>query len=531
MKQFLLTVREKTWKDLYLPLLVFLLVFTIDKILLKFAGIALLYLLHPDFKFRSNLRKIPLFYLLLLALEVLKFLLLNRDFSWGHTVSFLLGCVFWAISFLSLHQLRTIVDEVDKERIYRTLTVFFLINVGLSAWNLLLAMYHSGSLNPFALEDRNYGNSTGDLIKGLFLGPSYLNMMISSFFLFFYLYRGKIGLAFIALFVILLTSCNFGNIILVTVLIACLIFGKNRRIRLSTAGFLAVVAGFYLLITPHNLEYLRDSIFVPKKQQQELIAYEKKAIADEKAHPAENTTATTAKTGENVQGKTGKSPAAAQTAKAQTARAPLESEAAKKPGYSAADVDALLAQPTTNIPDTQVTLTGKAGKLQSFKQTAQYLRSGVKPFLFGAGMGNFSSFLALRMAGVNKEEGSRLFTYLPSYTAPTFRANHYRIFQAIYGLPTEFHSAKHFPNSFLNQLFGEYGLVGALLFLLTYVLFFFKRWRQLTYGRYLLFLLGGYLLFDYLFEYLSVVTVFELLMFCDIHRAESAGLPPQPGQS
>ena len=54
MSNLLLTVREKVRKELFLPLLLFLLVFTIDKIVLKFAGIALLYLLHPDFHFRKN---------------------------------------------------------------------------------------------------------------------------------------------------------------------------------------------------------------------------------------------------------------------------------------------------------------------------------------------------------------------------------------------------------------------------------------------------------------------------------------------
>ena len=513
MKQFLLIVRGKTGKGLYLPLLLFLLVFTVDKIVLKFAGIALLYLLHPDFDFRKNLRKIPLFYLLLLALEVLKFLLLNRDFSAGHTVSFLLGSLFWIISFLSLNQLRSIIDEIDRERIYQTMTVFFLINAAISLSNLALAIYHSGSLNPYSLEVSEFGNSTGDLIKGLFMGPSYLNMMISSFFLFFYLYKGKTGLALLALVVALLTTCNFGNIILIAVLLGCIVFTRTPRMRLSLSGFVVVFAVFYLAISPNNLRYLKNSIFTPKKQQQELIAYQKKAIAEEETHPQGTTRA-------------GVAPKQRVLAKGAS-----NSETGEKSAYSPADVDKLLSQPATDIADSQLTLTGSIGKVQSFKQTANYLKSGVKPLLFGAGIGNFSSFLALRMAGVNKEEGSRLFNYLPSYTAPSFRENHYRIFEAIYQLPREFHSVKHFPNSFVNQLFGEYGLIGAILFLLTYVLFFVKRWKQLTYGRYLLFLLGGYLLFDYLFEYLSVVMVFELLMFYDIHQAETAGVSRQPGKS
>jgi len=481
MNKHLLFVRDKVREYLFLPLLLFLIVFTIDKIVLKLVGIALIYVLHPDFHFRKNLRRMPLFYLYILALEILKFFLFNRDFGQGHVISFLLGSAFWIVSFLALHQIRTIVDTVDREKVYRTVTVFFLVNAAISLLNLILTMYRAHSLNPYLMNDTLFGTSTGDQIKGLFMGPSYINMMISAFFIFFFLYREKYGLSLLALVVSMLTTSNFGNLIVIPILVTCLIFCKKRKMRLYIAGFMALFLVFYTLIAPSNYRYVRDSIFVPKKKQQELIAYEKKAIIME------------------------------------------EKKEARKLGYSAANVDALLAQQAVAVPDSEVALTGKSGKLQSFKETAHYIVSGPKPFFLGAGMGCFSSFLAMRMSGVNKEEGSRLFTYLPTYVAPDFRANHYKLFRAVYSLPREFHSAKHFPNSFLNQLFGEYGFVGALLFLLTYVLFFLKHFRKLTYGRYLLLLAGGFLMFDYLFEYLSVMPVFELLMLCDIHRAETAG--------
>ncbi|HEV3414412.1 MAG TPA: hypothetical protein VG101_18155 [Puia sp.] len=481
--------KEFVLKEMYLPLFLFLLVFTIDKITLKFAGIALLYLLHPDFNFRSDVRKVPLFYPLLLLLEVLKFLLLNRDFSAGHTISFLLGALFWIISFLSLHQMRSIVDQVKAERIDRTLTVFFLINAAISLLQLLMAMYSSGTINPYNFKTTNFGNSTGDLIKGIFLGPSYLNMMISSFFLFFFLVRQNYRLALAAFLVILLTTSNLCNMILLPVLVAFLIFSRRKKARVWAAGFLALFAAFYLLVTPSNLKYIRSSILVPKKQQEEMIAYEKKALLLQRKR---RSTIGMADSGSDV------------------------------PAYSAANVDALIGYPMDSIPDSAIMLTGKPGKLQSFKQTLSYITSGPRPLLFGAGMGGFSSFLALRMSDADREEGSRLFKYLPTYMAPPFMQNHYRIYKALYSLPREFHSVKHFPNSFLDQLFGEYGLVGVALFLLTYAWFFISRFRQLSYGRYLLFLLGGYLVIDYLFEYLSVVSVFELLIFCDLRRAKEA---------
>jgi len=490
MKRLLLNIRDIAGKDLYIPLLFFLLIFTIDKIVLKFAGIALLFLLHPDFKFRRNIGRIPLFYMLLLMLEVVKFLLMNRDFSNGHTVTFLVGSLFWIISFLALHSFRSIAAEIGEARMFNTLRAFFLINAGISFLNILMAMIRSGSLNPYLMADTNFGNSTGDLIKGLFLGPSYINMMINSFFIFYFLYKDKTLMAFVAMIVALLTTTNFANLILIPVLIACFFFNKQRKVRFSIAAFCLLFVIFYAFASPNNFRYLRDSLFATKKQQQELIAYEKKAMIEE-------------------------------------IKDSLESKMKAKPAspgndltYSSARVNDMLKADHSVIADSQVALIGKFGKVQSFKETGRYLLTSPGAFTFGAGMGCFSSFLALRMSGVNKEEGSRLFTYLPPYISPEFRKNHYQLFKTIYSLPREFHSAKHFPNSFVNQLFGEYGLAGALLFLFTYVLFFAKHFRRLTYGKYLLFLLGGFLLFDYLFEYLSVVSVFELLMLCDLRNVK-----------
>jgi len=57
------------------------------------------------------------------------------------------------MSFLCLHQFRSVIDESDEKKIGNTLKVFFLVNCAISFLNLLLAIYHSGSLNPYALSD------------------------------------------------------------------------------------------------------------------------------------------------------------------------------------------------------------------------------------------------------------------------------------------------------------------------------------------------------------------------------------------
>lgn len=44
----------------------------------------------------------------------------------------------------------------------------------------------------------------------------------------------------------------------------------------------------------------------------------------------------------------------------------------------------------------------------------------------------------------------------------------------------------NFPNSVLNQLIGEYGLIGFLLFIIFYLFYFLKRYKELSYGLILL---------------------------------------------
>lgn len=160
-------------------------------------------------------------------------------------------------------------------------------------------------------------------------------------------------------------------------------------------------------------------------------------------------------------------------------------------------------------------------KVISLVETWQYATAAPKNALIGAGMGGFSSQLAVRTSGLEGPSGSRLFKRLPQYNSPDFRDNHYRIFEAIYQLPPEYHSIRHFPGSTLNQLLGEYGFVGVLIFIFFYLWYFLKRHRQLRYTIVLLVMMCGFLMFDYLFEYLSVMVYFELFFLLDTQREKT----------
>ncbi|HWB91749.1 MAG TPA: hypothetical protein VG605_07855, partial [Puia sp.] len=158
----------------------------------------------------------------------------------------------------------------------------------------------------------------------------------------------------------------------------------------------------------------------------------------------------------------------------------------------------------------------KPGKLISFVQTCYYLRMTPKHLLFGAGIGNFSSKLAFRVAGTGVQ-GHYPKKY--TYVSPEFKYNHLKTYLTYANMDASRHSVLNFPFSVYNQVLGEYGLIGLFLFLLTYLGFFVRRYKSLTYGRYMLMALMLFFFMEYWFELYSLVVIFELFMFLDLRES------------
>jgi len=74
----------------------------------------------------------------------------------------------------------------------------------------------------------------------------------------------------------------------------------------------------------------------------------------------------------------------------------------------------------------------------------------------------------------------------------------------------------NYPFSVYNQVLGEYGLIGVLLFVLFYLGFFLKRYKKITYGRYMIILLFCFFFMEYWFEMFSLIVLFELYLFLNI---------------
>jgi hypothetical protein len=164
----------------------------------------------------------------------------------------------------------------------------------------------------------------------------------------------------------------------------------------------------------------------------------------------------------------------------------------------------------TPIVDTKNRL---PGKLLALQQTYDLFKSGPKKILTGTGMGNFSSKLAFKTIslGIAGSYPKRL-----TYLDPGFEKNHLALYLSFFTGQERYHSIINSPNSVYDQVISEYGLIGLVALLFLYFGFFLKHYKLLSYGIPLLIIVSGLFFLDYWFEQLSVIFIFELMLFLNI---------------
>lgn len=155
--------------------------------------------------------------------------------------------------------------------------------------------------------------------------------------------------------------------------------------------------------------------------------------------------------------------------------------------------------------------TDPARKVISYQQTLENWVSSPKSFLFGEGGGKFSSRSAFLTGGDYAD-------WFPKdwvYKSQKFKDNHFQLWNARI-LSKPFKDGTHNqPFSFYNQIIGEFGVMGLLLFAL-YLFYYLKKWRTLTYGKLILPFILGIFIYDYWFDYFSVIIFLELFINLNI---------------
>lgn len=457
-------------------LLLILVMVTQHSFAIKFASIFLALILGIGSFKKFDRKAIPLFYLLIIITEILKFAFFNPSYSVPHAAQFAVGMVYW-ISALALCWL-IYYHVKESGNVKGSLQVIAVLNFAFSLWQIVHICFIEGVWNPYNTGHRHpYGVSSGDLINGLFHGVHLTNAFVSLMLCFYFMYHKQVVFLLLCLGSLLLTGNNYATLVLGLGSFIMFFTAPDKGRRMQILMAFVITVGFYFLITPLNAEYMIEKV----------------------AHVS-----ATLPNSSKVQ---------------------QEEEASSKSDF----VEVAIAD-TLNPYDTQESavvrvragsdsaynFVSQSGKARSYFMTRKLLFSSPGHFLFGTGMGGFSSKLAFNSSGVM--EGSSLGKVLPRYETAEFKKNHKSLYVFLKHQHIMFHSESNRPFSVYNQLLGEYGFVGFIFFLVFYLWFFIRRMNWRTYALPVLISLLFVFNIDYLFEGLSVVLFFETLMFADWHE-------------
>jgi hypothetical protein len=510
-------------------LLVFLILIMDVKLTVKGLALIFIFLTQPNFKFGFDIKnsRLPLFYLIVICVALFDFIL-YRDFSSNYLLVALTGIMIWVACILAVHQIRLLVDRADIEILHNTIAVFFILNIFCSLVNLSTILFEIGLRNPYLYQGQfqKYFINTGDFIKGISFDTSTTNAVINSFGVIYFLFRKKYALVLTSMITLILTASNFGNICLAFILITVFVFKSNRDQKSVIVISIILMIIFYSQISPQNNTYLTETVnkFVLHKKDdspspENLIPIrlrpdslltdesrkEKLAVlyldSLERIRLA-NLDAESKKAEEKL------------TVRMEIPKEPIHTHSFQWARDTTSFQRRLLTFIRSRYAYTDIDVPeGSSGKSLAFRQSYSFLKDHRNKILSGDGIGNFSSKLAYKATGLKMAGG---FPPDLTYLNNDFLYNHFRLYTYFSLKPAESHSIIHSPASVYDQLLTEYGLIGLVAFTIYYIGFFGRQWKTLTYGLPIIAILLSFFLVDYWFEQLSIVILFEFLMFLDM---------------
>ncbi len=507
------SVPQKTFNNLTqrilsvsLPLLLFLTGIIYVKLYLKLAAVVLYagYLLYNRYSFPVKAGRPLLFYLLIIPAGLLASLLNDPPADPGYWRGCAIGTMKWLVAAAAFYLLTITVKHTERTRIVSTLKAFFLLNTLVSFFDLAMAMIKTQSWMPYWLYDTyGYGISTGDLIYGISRDSSITNAALNLAGILFFMFRKELGWVMLCLLTAALCTSNFSMLLLFVCLATVIILIRDRKVKLY-AGITALAAIIiYGFLSMQNVSYANKTInqelagmssgkkggwSVPKPQLGATHNVQAENEDTEKQFhiPGTNMVITDLRRMHSYI-------LASNPTRIDTGLARL----AVREWYGASYDSSLLAA------------SGMPGKLYALLQTGDYMTSGIRPFLLGAGMGNFASNLAVKMTGLGIY-GNYPVNYL--YVHHDFLVYQLYIWVYVYAHTSEFHSVTQLPGNVYSQLGGEYGLIGLCLFFFCYVLYFLRQNRFHMHALIMTGMLLGYFFVDYWFEMVSLTAIFELMM-------------------
>ncbi len=526
-------VIKSLFKKMDWQLLLFLLLVLNVKLAVKVAAVIMIYLLNWNFSFGFNIKKsrLPLFYLMAIIISFINLIVFRRFLNINYDVAFISGIGFWILSVLIIHQIKLFAEKNDMETIHQTLIIFFIINAFVSLINLGAIVLETGAINPYLYQGQfqKYFISTGDYIKGISFDTSTTNALINAFGVVYFLTKRNMQMVLLCMIILILTASNFTSLILMVVFALLFVFRSDAVQKSMMVICTSLLIIFLAKISPQNHNYVADvfgKVFHEKKPELQ-TSHSTPPKGDTqvvKIIPAlqyVNSVHANIVNKEMRLAAVIKQPEIISSLKART-RPEIPEPNINRPFFQQKN-DTSAAQYSLlgfiNANKRNLPLCGEkdyelstAGKLIAFRQTVQFFQQHPEKIFFGDGLGNFSSKLAYRITGLKMEGG---YPARFSYISPDFLRNHLDVYLFVFSNKKGLHSIINTPDSVFDQLLAEYGIAGTVAFFIFYLGFFFKETSKRTYSLPLGVLLFGAFAIGYWFEQLSVVILFELLMFMD----------------
>jgi hypothetical protein len=573
---------EKLKKLADWKLLLFLVLFLNVKLAVKIPAIALIYLLQFNFKFGFSFKnsRLPLFYLLVIAISILNWVISMHYFNLRYNLVLLTGVGFWVLCILAMHQVKLFVENNDTETIHRTIVIFFIINAILSFCNLAVIIFETGAINPYTYQGQyqKYFIGTGDYIRGITFDTSTTNAVLNALGVIYFLNKKNTAMLLVCMAVMLFTASNFTNILLLTCFAVLFLFKSSRDQKSLIAICIMFLLVFMVKISPQNYMYVHETVkntlhlekipppitkpklnlpitlmpdsLLSAHQRKEKIAQRYIDSMYVVHHPVQKKAAIITpipipnKPAANNQ--VAIIPPAIDHKKIATATpiiaivppsAILKTEAGRliipqpnintKPYQHITDTSdyqkrllAFIGTHKSSLPLSAQNNYKAAlpGKMISWVQTLHFLAGHPFKIIMGDGIGNFSSKLAFRVSGLGFAGGyPKKFIYLD----PDFLSNHLDVYLNFFSKKTDFHSLTNNPDSVYDQLLAEYGLLGMIAFMIWYLGYFLKDYKKLTYGLPILLMVLALFFIEYWFEQLSILIFFELLLLLNIKETSS----------
>jgi len=511
--------------------LLFFLTFVLNvKMLVKIAAIILLLLLNLKMFREKNIyrKKIIWFYFSMIAITVVNLVL---NFSTGSANYFFVvaaGIFFWMMCAIAALLTLWFIEKTETSKLHNTITLFFILNAAITLVQLLLIMWDSKSFNPFIYQGmyQKYFVNTGDYMKGLSFAVSTTNAILNAFGVIYFLSRNKMPLSLLCMSILLLTASNFTNVLLVLVLLFVFIFLSNRSQKSIITVSFAMLAVFIVKVSPQNNTYITDRYKkishtpTTKPPPKNISLLKDKPDSFLSAEERKQKIAITYL--DSIFEKEMKTNPEFGILKPSIPKPSIHSAPYQHKKDTTAHQRILLEFAIKNIPgfDTsmrQIKQWNVPGKLVALRQTAGFFTDHPLKIFFGNGVGNFSSKLALKAAGLGIEGN---YPKDLVYINNDFKNNHLSLYLNYFSKKAELHSIINSPNNVYDQLVSEYGLTGFFSFVFLYIAFFIKKIKAFTYGIPIMLLMLSAFGVDYWFEQLSIVIVFELLMLLNIKESK-----------